>query len=439
MEEMFQEVDKKYPIDADITREEILSDEEINQNQQYENFISDVELVESKLGQIEDVLNTGNTDDIVKVVEESRSLINELSGAYGLNNAPLVSMESIELAPLRVMHYHSEAFMDVVKDILFKIKNFLMYIGRQLKQLAEKVYWYALDMPGDAKELLVKIEQTLSGKEMLNDQYSERILEWMNRNYPALRFLSATSVGANPGPSGLSKIIKELSSQDILIDVPELSDLSIGSSSKFSEEMINYYRTSEIDVSKRYFKNYEIIRSNILTIEGIDMNKYSDIDVFVYNVDAKFVYYIIFTMNKNKHLRTLMGKARLETFRAPQIRALQFNPSDCNTILGGKPVEYIRILLDEIITSAPKTAKSINRIPGLIKDVEHDLRENIKLFDSKGSQGEIVTNLKVYSGFIKNLMRKYYRDVMLSKMSIYLFYYKFSSVVYSGLVGSKNS
>lgn len=435
----FTELDNKFPIEKDMVLEEVLSDEEIDQTKKYEECVTDIELVENKLGEIKEVLDSGDVNSIIKVVEESRTLLNELSGAHGLENPEKVSMESVDLAPFSMLQYHSESFLDVVKDILFKIKNFLMYIGRQLKQMAEKVYWYMLDIPGDAKELSSKIENSLHGNEMLNDTYGEQIISWLNRVYPSFRYLASMGLSANPGPNGISKMILGMSQKDILAEIPELTDLSIGSSEKFSEEMINFYRTSDIDVSKQYFKNFELIRSNILTLEDIDVNKYKDVDVFVYNVDPKFIYYIIFTMNSSNQLRTLMGKARLESFRAPQIRALQLAASDANVILKGKPVEYIKVLLDEIISGAPKTAKMINRIPGVIRTIESDLRDNIKLFDSHGSQGEIVTNLKTYSGFLKNLMRKYYRDVMLSTMSTYLFYYKFSSVVYSGLVGSKNS
>lgn len=438
-----EEFDSKYNIDSEIVKEEILMAEERNSEEHkvYEQCLEDLESVDSMLGKMDSAINGGSEQEIRDVAMEARTLINELSGAYKVTSSgSKFSMESLRLQPFTVLSYAKEDITDIVKTIIFKLKQFLLYIARTLRNVLEKIYWYAIDLPGDAKKLLEKMdEQNLGSKDYINDSYGSKLIEWMNVNYPSLSFISSMAVAKNPGPAGLGKTIMTMSESEVIIDIPELTDLSIGSAEKFSNEMMNFYRTSSIDVGRLFFKNIDIIKSNILTIEGVDLNKYKDVDVFVYNVDPKFVYYIVMTINNDNYLRTLMGKVRLETFRAPQIRSVTFTPGDVNTIMRGSPTQYIQVLLDEIISGCPKTQKLITRVPGKIKEVEGMLRDNINLYDSKRSQGDIVKNLKVYSGFVKNLFRSYYRDIMVSKMTTYLFYYKFSSVVYGSLLGSKQS
>lgn len=446
MEELndIKEIDNKYSIDAEMVKEEIRAEEESKSKlaEDFEKGMGDLDNIDGMINRIHDVLETGNEEELHTVITESRSLINELSGSYGdiHSSTSNVSMESMMLSPYRVLTYVQEDFTDIIKNIIFKLKQFLMYIARNLKNVLEKIYWYAIDLPGDSKKLQDKIdEQGLSGKDFVNDAYGEKMVSWLKTNYPSLFFLTSMNISSNPGPSGLGKLILTMADTDIVIDIPELPDLSIGSAEKFSSEMINFYRTSSIDVSKQFFKNFEVIRSNILSIEGIDVNKYKDLDVFIYNVDPKFIYYIVMTINDDNYLRTLMGKVRIETFRAPQIRSLQLDPSDINVIMRGSPVQFIQVLLDEIIAGCPKTQKLIGKIPGKIKEVEGTLRDNVSLYDAKGAQGDIVKNLKVYSGFMKSLFRNYYRDVMMSKMTTYLFFYKFSSIAYGSLLGSKQS
>lgn len=438
-----EEFDNKYNIDAEIVKEEILMEEEKNSEEHklYEQCLEDLESVDSMLGKIDSAMDGGSEQEIRDVAMEARTLINELSGAYKVeSNGSKFSMESLRFQPFTVLTYAKEDIVDIVKTIVFKLKQFLMYIARTLRNVLEKIYWYAIDLPGDARKLLEKIsEQKLTSKDHVNEAYSSRLIEWININYPSLPFISSMGISSNPGPVGLGKTILSMSESDIVIDIPELTELSIGSAEKFSNEMLNFYRTSAIDVARLFFKNLDVVRSNILTIEGVDVNKYKDVDVFIYNVDPKFVYYIVMTINNDNYLRTLMGKVRIETFRAPQVKALSLEPSDINKIMRGSPVQYIVVLLDEIVAGCPKTQKLINRIPGKIKEVEGMLRDNINLYDSKGAKGDIVKNLKVYSGFVKSLFRNYYRDIMVSKMTTYLFYYKFSSVVYGSLLGSKQS
>lgn len=387
-------------------------------------------------------------EELKSNLNEFERKYNRMLGSIGENTSRInfktaISKESFQKMPNVTSRVSQEGLLDVLKIIFEKLIESIIFASKKLMAWTKQLGHYIIDLKGKAKGLIKMLDNHLAtrrSKPILNDHYSEQFFNFLRGNYQGIFWLGQNEISNFKGPSGAGDALIECSSKYADFKIPDLRDVQIGDTDFFNENMLNFFRASDISASGVIKDTSKALIDNILYKESINSAEEKG-TVNIYNCDHRYVYYFVVIQTRpDKPLKVKEGKIEYRRLKNPEVKREDIRVQDMNLFCYNDVGAYIRRLCNTIIVNHPKIVSSISQIPSQTKKLESIIRNEMKSIGlGSKSNTEVSINARAYSSICLKMFNSYYYEITKSKLQLHAAMYRIARQLLQYLVGSGES